>query len=84
MNQITQLQPRITLNIKIDLEPGSVVVEDVRRAVELAAVEAIEAAREKVRELTSARIATYHMRSSVSIIPLSSDNHASRVSTNCN
>ncbi|WP_150306334.1 hypothetical protein [Pseudomonas saliphila] len=82
MSTVTQLHPRITLKIGIDLEPGCLAVEEVRRAFELAAVEAIEAARESVREKTSARIGSYQMRSSVTAIPEIPAKPVARAGTN--
>ncbi len=66
MRELAERHPRITMTIEIDLDPGCSSVEAVRRAFELAAIKAVEAARDNVKEKTSTRIGSYQLHTSVS------------------
>ncbi len=66
MRELADRHPRITMTIEIDLSPECSSVEAVRRAFELAAIKAVEATRDNVSEMKSARIGSYQLHSSVS------------------
>jgi hypothetical protein len=62
-----KVHPRITLKIGVELEPGCPAVEEVRRELELVAVEALEEARERIMKRLPAKISSWAMRSNVSL-----------------
>jgi len=62
------IRHRITLKIDIDLSPQEPGVGDSRLELELAAADAIELARDRIEEKTSARIRAYAMRSTSALV----------------
>ncbi|MGM8936643.1 hypothetical protein ACS8E9_17490 [Pseudomonas neustonica] len=62
------LQHKLTLNIVVDLEGPTKYVSGTRQMLELAAITAIESARDKLSIKKQSRVASYAMQSSTSLV----------------
>lgn len=62
------LQHRLTLNIVVDLEVLTKDVSGTRQMLELAAITAIESARDKLSTKEQSRVASYAMQSSTALV----------------
>jgi len=56
---------RINLSVEIDFNSDTHVVKAAKRELELAAAEAIEMARQRIKEKTSAEVESYAMKASL-------------------